>query len=67
MYQSECLGRNTVSTKVDEEMLEFIQDQSDYYGVPTAEFLRRLLRVYQESQRGNIVCPSCSEEINLRL
>jgi negative regulator of replication initiation len=65
MNDSECLGTNTVSTKVDDEMLQFVQEQADYRGVPKAEFLRRLLEVHRASEGGKLTCSNCSEELKL--
>jgi len=67
MHESDCLGRNSVTTKIDDEMSAFVEEQADYYGIPKAEFFRRLLELYRVSQRGELVCPDCSEEIKLRV
>jgi len=67
MHESDCLGRNSVTTKIDDEMSAFVEEQADYHGIPKAEFFRRLLELYRVSQRGELVCPDCSEEIKLRV
>jgi hypothetical protein len=67
MHESDCLGRNSVTTKIDDEMSTFVEEQADYHGIPKAEFLRRLLELYRVSQRGELACPGCSEDINLKV
>jgi hypothetical protein len=65
MKDSDCLGKHTVSTKVDGEMLDFVQREAEYRGVPKAEFLRRLLEVHRASEDGKLTCSNCSEELKL--
>jgi negative regulator of replication initiation len=62
---SEFAGQNTVSTRVDDELLQFIEWAADQAGVSTCEFLRRLIQVYRLSKQGDLTCPDCREEIRL--
>jgi len=62
---SEFAGDKTVSTRVDEELYQFIDWAAEDAGVSTCEFLRRLIHTYRLSKQGKLACPDCREEINL--
>lgn len=63
--ESECIGRRTVSTKVDEETREWLDARARHAEVSTAEYLRRLLDLYRESQRGQLLCGTCDARLHL--
>ncbi|WP_254831415.1 hypothetical protein [Haloglomus salinum] len=60
---SDSLGEIAVSTKVDGAMSEFIEDEARQLGISRAEFVRRVLEFYRESQREETQCPWCEEPI----
>lgn len=60
---SDSLGEIAISTKVDNAMSEFIEDEARQLGISRAEFIRRVLEFYRESQREEIQCPWCEEPI----
>jgi hypothetical protein len=62
---SEFAGQNTVSTRVDDELLQFIDWAADQAGVSTCEFVRRLIHTYRMSKQGKLACPDCGEEITM--
>ena len=59
--QTECVGRQTLSTKVDKEMFDWVDTRSDRAGIPRTEFLRRLLELYKASRERRVACPACGE------
>lgn len=61
------MGELPVTSKVDRDMLDYIDDHADKLGVNRAEFLRRLLEDYQKSRRENLDCPHCGEAVVLNL
>jgi len=61
------MGELPITSKVDREMLDYIDDQADRLGVNRAEFLRRLLEDYRKSRRENLNCPHCEEAVVLNL
>lgn len=63
--QSECAGRETLSTKVDEGMHSWIEERAEQTGLSSAEYLRRVLDLYRNSRRGEVPCPSCQERLDL--
>lgn len=64
MYMmSRCRGNISVSSKIDKEMLEYIDAEADRIGVSRAEFLRRLLELYQSSRREQEDCPECGTPV----
>lgn len=60
---SDSLGEIAVSTKVDGAMSEFIEEEARKLGISRAEFVRRVLEFYRESQREETQCPWCEETI----
>ena len=60
---SDSLGEIAVSTKVDDSMSEFIEDEARELGISRAEFIRRVLEFYRKSQREEIQCPWCEGPI----
>lgn len=60
---SECMGELPVTSKVDRDMLDYVDDEAARFGVNRAEFLRRLLEDYRESRRENLDCPNCGEAV----
>lgn len=45
--KSRCMGRNTLSTKVNEATRRFIEEEAGRAGVSQAEVVRRLLDLYR--------------------
>jgi hypothetical protein len=64
---SQSLGTVSVGTQTDREMANFISEEATRIGVSKAEFIRRLFEHYRESRNGELVCPYCSEELQIRL
>ena len=60
---SDCHGDLAVASKVDRNMLDYIDSEANEYGLTRAEFLRRLLDFYRESRREKLDCPHCGETI----
>lgn len=60
---SSCQGDIPISTKVDREMLEFVESECERLGVSRSEFHRRLLELYRESKRENVDCPECNQTV----
>lgn len=63
--RSGCMGRETISTKVDEETVDWLDARARQAGISVAEYLRRLLDLYRQSQRGDIECGDCDARLNL--
>lgn len=60
---SSCLGDLPIGTKTDREMKQWVEAEADRLGITRAEFLRRVLELYQESRRENLECPHCGETV----
>jgi len=56
-----CIGSIPVSTKVDRDMREFVENESDRLGVTPSEFLRRVLLIYQLSRAEQLTCNGCGQ------
>lgn len=67
MVQSKCRGRRPVTTKVDADMEQLLQDDSELLGVYRAEVVRLALDEYRDLRTGNFDCPHCGGTINLEL
>jgi hypothetical protein len=63
--KSECMGRQTVTTKVNGETRRFIVESAESAGLTTAEFLRRIIEVYRSSLTGEVECHNCDASVNL--
>lgn len=63
--KSGCMGRRSVTAKVDEETKRFIVESAEDAGVTTAEFLRRIIQVYRDSLNGEVECHNCDAAVNL--
>lgn len=63
--KSDCMGRQTVTTKVDGETRRFIVESAESAGLTTAEFLRRVIEVYRGSLNGDVECYNCGSGVNL--
>lgn len=61
------MGDLPVASKVDREMLEFVDSEAERLGVNRAEFIRRLFELYRESRRENLECPSCEQTVVFNL
>lgn len=64
---SECRGRIGVTTKVDAEMRDLLENESERVGVYRSEVIRRILDTYAESLDGELNCPSCGCELQIEL
>ena len=65
MPVADCQGQKSLSTKVDAETIEFLDEQAAQAGVTRAEFVRRLLDAYQDSTTGSLSCGACGAPLNL--
>ena len=63
--KSRCIGRETVSTKVDGEMRQWIEKRAESAGVPVTELLRRLLDLYRASESDGFTCPYCDRPLRV--
>ena len=63
--KSRCIGRETVSTKVDGEMRQWIEERADAAGVAVTELLRRLLDLYRASESDGFTCPYCDRPLRV--
>lgn len=63
--KSRCIGRETVSTKVDGEMRQWIEERADAAGVAVTEVLRRLLDLYRASESEGFTCPYCDRPLRV--
>lgn len=63
--QSGCIGRETVSTKVDRETVDWLEARAEQAGISVAEYVRRLFDLYRQSQRGDLECGCCDARLNL--
>jgi hypothetical protein len=62
---SECRGRIAVTTKVDAEMRDRLENEAERIGVYRSEVIRRLLDTYAESADGELNCPNCGCELHI--
>lgn len=60
---SRCQGDIPAGTKIDRDMLEFIEADAARLGISKAEFFRRLLELYRESRREEVGCPYCEQTV----
>lgn len=60
-------GQKTVATHVDQATFESVREEASRIGVSNAEFLRRLLAVYEQSRDGNTPCEHCGEPAVIEL
>jgi negative regulator of replication initiation len=64
---AQCVGDITASTRLDQSMCDYIDDEAERLGVSKAEFLRRLLDFYRESRENETNCPHCGDDITIPL
>lgn len=64
---SRCRGQIPLSTKVDQPMREFVDDEAARLGVSRTEVLRRLLELYRSSRSGETPCEHCGETVEMEL
>jgi Ribbon-helix-helix protein, copG family. len=64
---SECIGNLSIGSRVDKQMLEFLDAEAERLGVNRAELVRRLFDAYRESHREQMDCPHCGDTITLSL
>lgn len=65
MVQSECRGRRPVTTKVDAEMEQLLDDDAEMLGVYRAEVVRIALDEYRDLRLGEFVCPHCETVVHI--
>jgi len=64
-YSRRRTGRKTISTRVEREMREYLDEETSRREETLAEFLRHLCRLYRHSQAGELACGECGEHIEL--
>lgn len=64
---ADCHGQIPTSTKVDEEMREYLQQEADERGVSCSEFIRRIFDAYRAVDEGGARCPDCGSELRFDL
>jgi hypothetical protein len=64
---SECKGRIAVSTKIDAEMRDFLDDDAERFGVYRAEVAREAFDVYRKLRCAQFGCPHCGQPIQIEL
>lgn len=64
---SDCKGNLSLGSKVDRDMIEYIESESERLGVTRAEFVRRLLDLYRMSRREELDCPECESPVVMDL
>lgn len=57
----------TASTKLDEQMVSFLDGQAESMGLTRAELLRRLAEHYRSATEDGLSCPHCKNEILIDL
>lgn len=62
---AQCNGNLTLSTNVDGEMREFIDEEAEKRAITPTEFVRRILDLYRASDAGDLECPSCGVSADL--
>lgn len=62
---SDCIGDLPVSAKVDREMQDFLDAESDRLGITRAELQRRIFSLYRESRREQVSCPHCEQTVKM--
>jgi metal-responsive CopG/Arc/MetJ family transcriptional regulator len=59
---SRCHGQLPISTKVDQEMLDYIDQSAEEAGVSRSEFIRRMLDGYRLAEEAG-ECPECGTNL----
>ena len=62
---AKCHGNCTVTTRVDRDMRELVDEEAEKRAIPRAELIRRVLDVYDASRCGNLTCPNCGTTADL--
>lgn len=63
--RANCHGQTALSTKVDDEMIGFLDEKASEAGVSRAEYVRLVLDVYRDSTAGELSCGACERSLNL--
>lgn len=63
--KSRCVGRETLSTKVDGGTRRWVEQRAESSGVTVTEFLRRLIDLYKVSREDELTCPYCDRPLHL--
>jgi hypothetical protein len=63
---AECHGQEPITTKVDQEMVDYIDESAAELGVSRAEFIRRMLDAARNAEEAG-ECPACGTELELDL
>lgn len=64
---SNCLGEISVATKVDRDMIEFLESEEEKLATSRSEIIRRCLDHYREGVSGELDCPYCENELKVKL
>jgi len=65
LVMARCHGQLPVSTKVDQEMLDYINESAEEAGVSRSEFIRRMMDLYRHiDQDGE--CPECGATLHVK-
>ena len=62
LLMSRCHGQLPISTKVDQEMLDYIDQSAEEAGVSRSEFIRRMLDGYRLAEEAG-ECPECGTSL----
>lgn len=63
---AKCHGQIPLTTKVDREMLEYIDRNAEQAGISRAEFVRRMLDLYRAADEAG-ECPECGTSLEFDL
>lgn len=56
-------GPHAVTSKVDEELLQFLDNEAERCGISRSEVIRFILLDFYASHQGEIECPECGQEL----
>lgn len=62
-----CMGDCAVTTKMSEDLRDFLEARADALDVSRSEVVRRALDAYRESYTTGIDCVQCGEPLKLKI
>ena len=62
---SDCKGRVPLTTKVNTEMRDLLEEDAERLGVYRAEVARRAFDCYRNLRRAEFRCPHCENKIQI--
>jgi hypothetical protein len=62
---SECKGKIPVTTKIDAEMRDLLDEDADRLGVYRSEVVREAFDTYRYLREGEFECPHCSNHVSI--